>query len=122
LPFFAVFLVFLKLFSEFQSQTLINISSELSHSNSKETIQACNYREEPELTPDWLFLSIVYWHSSWAETKTDRPLRFLPFPPFARVFFPRSSPPPPHKTPATQANTDLKYHICYFKMLAIFML
>jgi hypothetical protein len=37
LPFFAVFLVFLKLFSEFQSQILINISSELSHSNSKQT-------------------------------------------------------------------------------------
>jgi hypothetical protein len=100
LPFFAVFLVFLKLFSEFQS-----------HSNSKQTIQACNYREEPELTPDWLFLTVVYWHSSWAETKTDRPLRqaFPPLSPLRPRVSPRSSP-PPHKTPATQAIPQVHYH------------
>jgi hypothetical protein len=60
LAFFCCLPRFFKTFSQFQSQTLINISNELSHSNSKQTIQACNYREEPELTPDWLFLTVAY--------------------------------------------------------------
>jgi hypothetical protein len=96
LPFFAP--RFFNLFSEFQSQTLINIISELSHSNSKQTSQACNYREELKLTPDWLFLTVVYCLSLIVGGNENR-YAFTagvssPFPPSPACFPPAPLPPP----------------------------